>query len=86
MSKQTKIHMVYTIQVKANTSKQLGKDQVNDLVDAVGQTLLDWFPKGNSDVTGFDVTDGKRRVILTDVWPAVQRRAAATKKDEGEEA
>jgi hypothetical protein len=79
MSKQNKIHMVYTIQVKSKTTKALGHEQVEDLVDSINDTLKAWFPKGQVELVKHDILAADKRVVITNVLPAVQRRSAPAK-------
>lgn len=80
MSKQTKIHSVYTIQVKSKTTKALDQQQVDDLLANIDDTLKAWFPKGQVELVKHDILAEDKRVIITNVLPAVQQRAAAAKK------
>lgn len=86
MSKQNKVHSVFTIQIKTPATKALGQAQVDDLVDSIKDTLKAWFPKGQLEVVKHDILAEDKRVVITNVLPAVQRRSAAVAKDsKGEE-
>ena len=79
MGKQNRIHLVYTLQIKANATKQTGEEQVDDLVDSIKDTLAAWFPKGEVSADKTDVSDGTKRVLMVNILPAVQRRKSAKK-------
>lgn len=84
MGKQNRVHLVYTLQIKVNGTKQSGETQIDDLVDSIDGTLKSWFPKGEVQLAKYDVADGTKRVVITNVLPAVRRRDPA--KLVGEEA
>jgi hypothetical protein len=74
MSKKVKLHVVYTLQIKANATKQAGTLQVDDLIDSIKGTLASWFPSGEVELVKHDVASGEKRVVITDVLPASKRR------------
>lgn len=76
MSKSNRMHHVYTIQIKTNTSKALGEPQVNDLIESVRDTLKTWFPKGDVSVVDHNILEEDKRVVITNVLPAVKPRKA----------
>lgn len=75
MSTKNRVHLVYTLQIKTNSTKHLGEAQIDDLVDSIDGTLKNWFPKGEVQLVKHNVADGEKRVVITNVLPAVQRRA-----------
>lgn len=80
MSKQTRLHKVYTLQIKTKTTKSLGEEQVDDLIDSIEDTLKTWFPKGDVELVKHDATKGDKRVIITNVLPAVKPRGSVKQK------
>lgn len=78
MGKQENLHVVYTLQIKAKATKSMGQEQVDDLIDSIRDTLDNWFPapKSTVELERHDVSDGTKRVVITNVLPTVQRRPA----------
>lgn len=77
MSTKNRVHLVYTLQIKVNGTKQSGEPQIDDLVDSIDGTLKNWFPKGEVELVKHNVADGTKRVIITNVLPVVKPRSTA---------
>lgn len=76
MSKANRMHHVYTLQIKTPTTKALGEDQVADLVSSMEDTLKTWFPKGEVELVDHNILTEDKRVVITNVLPAVKPRKA----------
>lgn len=74
MAKQPKIHTVYTLQVKANGTQQFNQATLDDMLESIGDTVKNWFPKGEVELTKHDVVNGDKRVVITNVFATRNRK------------
>ena len=86
MGNQPKIHTIYTLQIKARGTQQFGQEQIDEMMSDIADTAKNWFPKGEVQFNRHDVSDGSKRVIVTDVMPERKRpvRKAKVEENDGE--